>query len=322
MAWYKTGTVAVTNGSAAVTGSLTEFLTHCKVGDIFTVDKARIYEIQSVDSDTQVTLHESYAGSTDAASAYYIIPNFTNSLNAEVVSRVIDLIDLYETALDNDFKGDPGMVWKGAYSAGVQYAQDDVVGYGGSSWIAKAAVMNVTPTEGASWGKVADKGATGDAAPNVKVQFSADASTWSDTYTAGDVYARFSTDNGATWGSAARILGEKGDTGAPGTRWLGAWSAETTYVLNDGVSHGGRSFVALSENTNSEPPAAGNATWLLVADRGADGQDGTNGTNGADGGDGAWECDLDGNLIPREVAFADPWWELDGDGDLIPKEVV
>ena len=142
------------------------------------------------------------------------------------------------------------------------------------------------------------------------------------------IYARFSTDNGATWGSAARILGEKGDTGAPGTRWLGAWSAETTYVLNDGVSHGGRSFVALAGNTNSEPPAAGNATWLLVADRGADGQDGqdgqdgTNGTNGADGGDGAWESDVNGNLMPRATAFTDPWWELDGNGNMVPKEAV
>lgn len=319
MAWYKTGTVSVTNGSPTVTGTLTEFLTHCKVGDIFTIDKSRIYEIQSVDSDTQLTLHESYGGSTDAASAYYIIPNFTNSLNAEVVSRVIDLIDLYETALDNDFKGSPGMVWKGAYSAGVQYAKDDVVSYSGSSWIAKAAAMNVTPTEGATWGAVAQKGSAGDAAPNVKVQFSADASTWSDTYTAGDVYVHFSNDNGATWGSAARILGEKGDTGAPGTRWLGAWSAETTYVLNDGVSHGGRSFVALQGSTNSEPPAAGNATWQLAADKGADGEDGT---DGADGGDGAWESDVNGNLMPRSTAFTDPWWELDGNGNMIPKEAV
>ena len=319
MAWYKTGTVAVTNGSAAVTGSLTEFLTHCKVGDIFTVDKSRIYEIQSVDSDTQVTLHESYGGSTDAASAYYIIPNFTNSLNAEVVSRVIDLIDLYETALDNDFKGEPGMAWKGAYSAGVQYAKDDVVGYGGASWIALADCMNVTPTEGATWGAVAEKGSTGDAAPNVKIQFSADGSTWSDSYTAGDVYVHFSNDNGATWGSAVRILGEKGDTGAPGTDWKGAWSAETTYVLNDGVSHGGRSFVALAGNTNSEPPAAGNATWQLVADKGAAGVDGT---DGADGGDGAWESDVNGNLMPRATAFTDPWWELDGNGNMVPKEAV
>jgi len=133
------------------------------------------------------------------------------------------------------------------------------------------------------------------------------------------VYVRFSTDNGSTWGGAVRILGEKGDTGAPGTRWFGAWSAETTYILNDGVSHGGRSFVALAENTNSEPPAAGNATWQLIADKGADG---TDGTNGADGGDGAWESDVNGNLMPRATAFTDPWWELDGNGNMVPKEAV
>ncbi len=319
MAWYKTGTVSVTNGSPTVTGTLTEFLTHCKVGDIFTIDKARIYEIQSVDSDTQVTLSESYAGSTNAASAYYIIPNFTNSLNAEVVARVIDLIDLYEDALDRDFKGDPGMVWKGAYSAGTQYAKDDVVSDGGASWIAKTACINVAPTEGATWGKVAEKGSKGDAAPNVKIQFSADGSTWSDSYTAGDVYVRFSLDNGSMWGSSVRILGEKGDTGAAGVVWKGPWSAETTYVLNDGVSHGGRSFVALAGSTNSEPPDAGDATWLLVADKGTDG---TNGVDGADGGDGAWESDVNGNLMPRATAFTDPWWELDGSGNMIPKEAV
>ena len=85
------------------------------------------------------------------------------------------------------------------------------------------------------------------------------------------------------------------------------------------VSHGGRSYVALQGNTNSEPPAAGNATWQLAADKGADGEDGT---NGADGGDGAWESDVNGNLMPRSTAFTDPWWELDGNGNMIPKEAV
>ena len=105
MAWYKAGTASVTNGSGAVVGTNTVFLQNCKSGDMFTVDKSRFYEILSVADDTHLTLAEGYAGSTDAASAYSIIPNFTNTLNAEIAMDVISLVGKYEAWVEGTYPG-------------------------------------------------------------------------------------------------------------------------------------------------------------------------------------------------------------------------
>ena len=68
---YATGTVSVTNGSAIVTGSGTTWTTNAKAGDEFHLGSATQndptatwYEIQSVDSNTQVTLTTNYAEPT------------------------------------------------------------------------------------------------------------------------------------------------------------------------------------------------------------------------------------------------------------------
>ena len=60
------------------------------------------------------------------------------------------------------------------------------------------------------------QGDPGTPAPELDIQYSADNSSWSDSYTAGDFYARFSTDGGSTWGSALLIRGEQGLQGDEG----------------------------------------------------------------------------------------------------------
>ena len=53
---------------------------------------------------------------------------------------------------------------------------------------------------------------------SVSVQYSINGSTsWHSTFAAGDIYMRQSTDAGATWSSAMRIVGETGATGSPGS---------------------------------------------------------------------------------------------------------
>ncbi|MFI8666885.1 right-handed parallel beta-helix repeat-containing protein [Qipengyuania sp. NPDC077410] len=57
-------------------------------------------------------------------------------------------------------------------------------------------------------------------------------------------------------------------------KWNGAWNATTTYSLNDGVTHLGRSFISRTNgNINHSPPttATNNTYWSIVADRGAEG---------------------------------------------------
>lgn len=82
MGQYQTGTASVTNASAVVTGSGTLWDTYAAVGDTFKITGvAAIYTIASVDSDTQITLTEAWAGDTAANSTYMICVDFTPYLS-------------------------------------------------------------------------------------------------------------------------------------------------------------------------------------------------------------------------------------------------
>ena len=105
MSWYKTGAVSVTNGSNAVTGVDTAFVINVMPGDIFTIDKSRMYEIYSVPSDTSLILMEPYQESTASNIAYAIIINFTYTMNARLAQRVANLIATYEDWTIGTFPG-------------------------------------------------------------------------------------------------------------------------------------------------------------------------------------------------------------------------
>ena len=82
---YNTGTVAVTNGSPAVTGSGTLWVTGpspIKVGQLFTVAGDGVfYAVGAIASDTSLTLTANYAGVTNAAAGYTIVQSFTTNYN-------------------------------------------------------------------------------------------------------------------------------------------------------------------------------------------------------------------------------------------------
>lgn len=94
MAWYKAGKVKVTNGSAVVTGISTTFTGTVRNGDVFfvTANKADIYEVQSVDSDTQITLATPFTGATTPATDYAVIVNYNNTPNATISQKLADLM--------------------------------------------------------------------------------------------------------------------------------------------------------------------------------------------------------------------------------------
>ena len=66
--------------------------------------------------------------------------------------------------------------------------------------------------------------------------------------------------------------------GAIRYNWKGAWSNSTAYVINDVVSNGGNSYVAIQAGTNQ---AVGNATayWNIMSSAGTNGTDGSDGTD-------------------------------------------
>ncbi|GAC1315524.1 MAG: hypothetical protein NVSMB28_00100 [Collimonas sp.] len=103
MAWYKTGSVALVNGSTAVNGVGTDFVTHVSPGGIFCAPDGHIYEVGSVVSASALTLVIGYAGSTTANAPYAIAPT---------QSYVVDLA-AQASALLNTFGG-----FRDAYLAG------------------------------------------------------------------------------------------------------------------------------------------------------------------------------------------------------------
>lgn len=73
--------------------------------------------------------------------------------------------------------------------------------YVGGTWVDSSAVIQ---------GDTGDKGETGS---SITAQYSSDAATWADSYTADtDIYIRFSDDGGDTYTDAAKFVGTDGDT--------------------------------------------------------------------------------------------------------------
>jgi len=78
MSQYSTGLASTTNGSPTVTGTNTLWLANVTAGDSFTVaGDGVMYDVASVDSDTQITLSAPYAGSTASGVVYAIGTGFT-----------------------------------------------------------------------------------------------------------------------------------------------------------------------------------------------------------------------------------------------------
>ena len=148
MAWYNTGNIALTNGSATVTGSGTNFLVGAQIGEALYAPDGKLYEIQTIDSATVITLASNYLGSTASAQGYQIIP--TQSLVADLASDVTDLISDFADV--RDYAGN-GKFNDGAVGTpGITFTQDQDNGLyriGSNNWALAAGgqqVVNLTTT--------------------------------------------------------------------------------------------------------------------------------------------------------------------------------
>jgi hypothetical protein len=87
--WYRTGTVAVTNGSKIVTGTATEFAKYVSEGFIF-LAAGKVCEVDTIDSDLQLTLAEDFEGATAAGVRYACAP--TQATIPPLTKRVTQLL--------------------------------------------------------------------------------------------------------------------------------------------------------------------------------------------------------------------------------------
>jgi len=90
--WYSTGTVAVTNSSAIVTGTGTNFRAGAVVGHGLNIAGAT-FEIVSVQDETHLTLAKPYPGATATGVAYSITP--TQSLAMTTLGEVRELVESF-----------------------------------------------------------------------------------------------------------------------------------------------------------------------------------------------------------------------------------
>lgn len=93
MAWLRAGTVAVTNGSATVTGTGTGFAANTRVGDAFIGPDGRQYELANVASDTVISIIPAYQGATASAASYAIMP--VQGYQKGLADQVRDWINVY-----------------------------------------------------------------------------------------------------------------------------------------------------------------------------------------------------------------------------------
>lgn len=105
MAWYRDGTVRVTNGSATVTGTGTLWGDNKQgigPGQMLLVPAAgtvQVYEILRVDSNTQLTLKDNFVGTTSASSVY-AIPSFYTDSVPDFARRLSAQLSYYQSQMD------------------------------------------------------------------------------------------------------------------------------------------------------------------------------------------------------------------------------
>ena len=119
----------VTQNSKALTGADTYWLTAgLNPGDLFTIDGAQFYEVDSVTDNTHLTLKTAYSGSTKTGVSYSIVRNFTASLPAKIAANTAELLGDFARYIDTDMQSIHG---KSAYEVAVKN------GYAGteSEWL-------------------------------------------------------------------------------------------------------------------------------------------------------------------------------------------
>lgn len=152
--------------------------------------------------------------------------------------------------------GAPGLVYRGGYASGTNYALNDAVLFQGSSYISLTA-GNSGNTPGASpadWSLLAAQGAVGATGA-----------------------AGVNGTAGATGPQGPQgLTGPQGATGAAGMNFRGAWTSGAGYGVNDAVTYGGATYLAQAPS-NGVQPDSNAADWTLLAAAGSAGPTGAAG---------------------------------------------
>lgn len=125
MSWYRTGTVAVTNGSTTVIGTATAWVSNAQPRNGILLPDGRQYEIAEIVSNTQIILGRPYLGSTASGQNYDIVPN--QGLTQQLAQQLTAFIADYGAAFLNAGQGRFG---DGSLAApGMRFIADENTGF-------------------------------------------------------------------------------------------------------------------------------------------------------------------------------------------------
>jgi hypothetical protein len=161
MAWFKTGTINLTNNSDIVTGNGAGFNKSIRRGDSLVVNQLVVGEIDAVVNANQLKLVRPYGGTTAQNVAYAIQP--TAATIAEVDDKIVDLLDTVADLIEGGGTGGgAGSAGKSAYELAVENGfvgteqewleslkgQDGADGADGEAQPAKMEIINLTEASG------------------------------------------------------------------------------------------------------------------------------------------------------------------------------
>ena len=124
MAFYRTGTLSLTNGSTAVTGTGTDFISGAAIGECVQAPDGKLYEIAAITSATALTLGQAYLGAAASGHAYSIVP--TQSYIRDLARQAATLVNGYQAVKDT---AGTGRFPDGTQTVpGVRFTSDDDTG--------------------------------------------------------------------------------------------------------------------------------------------------------------------------------------------------
>ena len=185
----------------------------------------------------------------------------------------------------NGAAGSPGLVWRGAYSSGVNYAFGDAVSNGGNSYVSVVA-GNTGNTPGAAgvtqWGLLAQRGIDGaQGTPGTPGSNGAAGTIQINSVSTGAPGSQAAVQNTGTANAAILNLtlpqgqpGAPGAAGVAGLAYQGTWNASTGYALNDAVYLNGSTYISRAAGNTANPAndvSTHGGQWALVAAQGAPG---------------------------------------------------
>lgn len=122
MAWHRTGTATITQGSDTVAGVGVNWMRQHVGWIMVTAASGTLHEIKEIISSTEVRLAAPVTDASASGLGYFIIP--THALNADLIDKINQMVTQFETsreawqAVYEDFSAGPYQLWLDQGNAG------------------------------------------------------------------------------------------------------------------------------------------------------------------------------------------------------------